>query len=172
MDEWIGDRWIDRQMNGLLDEIDLQTNNKIFNCPELFFNGMTGALAPFRYLVSLQSVNSRQYQLILTLSRKYFGYLITKTLLCMLSSTTQASMQVNILIQMLITIVECFQNCPQLIAFTTVIFASDHNNNFVPATMLPYFFVTAVNYNCKILTKLSSPNSACIFLTIFLKISL
>ncbi len=31
---WIDNRWIDRQMNGWLDEIDLQTNSKIFICPE------------------------------------------------------------------------------------------------------------------------------------------
>ncbi len=42
------------QMNGWLDEIDLQTNNKFFNCPELLFlfiKGMTGDLTPFSYLV-------------------------------------------------------------------------------------------------------------------------
>jgi hypothetical protein len=35
-------------MNGWLNEIYLQTNNKIFHCPEflfLFLKGMTGALA-------------------------------------------------------------------------------------------------------------------------------
>ncbi len=41
------------QMNVWLDEIDLQTNNKFFNSPELFLflKGMTSALAPFSYLV-------------------------------------------------------------------------------------------------------------------------
>jgi hypothetical protein len=39
-------------VNGWLDDIDLQTNNRFFNCPELLFlKGMTGALAPFSYLV-------------------------------------------------------------------------------------------------------------------------
>jgi hypothetical protein len=35
-------------MNGCLDEIDIQTNNNFFNCPEVLFlylKGMTGALA-------------------------------------------------------------------------------------------------------------------------------
>ncbi len=44
-------------MNGWLDEIDLRTNNKFFNCPELLFlflKGMTAALAPFSYLVDLR----------------------------------------------------------------------------------------------------------------------
>ncbi len=48
------DRWIVGQMNGWSDEIDLQTNNKFFNCPYflfLFLKGMTGALVPFSYLV-------------------------------------------------------------------------------------------------------------------------
>jgi hypothetical protein len=37
-------------MKGWLDEIDLQTNNKFFNCPELLFlflKGMTGGLGTF-----------------------------------------------------------------------------------------------------------------------------
>jgi hypothetical protein len=63
MDRWIDgqmdsqidgyiDRWIIGLMNGWLDEIYLQTNNKFFDCPGLlfsFFNGMMGALTPFSY---------------------------------------------------------------------------------------------------------------------------
>jgi hypothetical protein len=48
------DRWIVGYMNGWLDEIDLQANNKFFNYAELLFSflkGITGALAPFSFLV-------------------------------------------------------------------------------------------------------------------------
>jgi hypothetical protein len=41
-------------MNGWLDEIDLQTINKFFYCPELLFlflKGMAGTLVPFSYLL-------------------------------------------------------------------------------------------------------------------------
>jgi hypothetical protein len=50
------DSQMDRQMDSWLDEIDLQTNNKFFNCPELLFlflKRMTGALAPLSYLDSV-----------------------------------------------------------------------------------------------------------------------
>jgi hypothetical protein len=43
-------------MDGWLDEIDLQTSNKFFNCPGMLFlilKGMTGALEPFSYLVGI-----------------------------------------------------------------------------------------------------------------------
>jgi hypothetical protein len=43
---------MDRQIDEWSDEIDLQTNNKYFNRPELLFlKGMKVALAPFSYLV-------------------------------------------------------------------------------------------------------------------------
>jgi hypothetical protein len=49
MDRQIDDSWIGEWM---VNDIDLQTNNKFFNCPELLFlKGMTGALAPYSYLV-------------------------------------------------------------------------------------------------------------------------
>ncbi len=49
-------RWLVEQTNGWLDVIHLQTNNKFFNCPKmifLFLKGMTGALAPFSYIVNI-----------------------------------------------------------------------------------------------------------------------